>query len=172
MAGVITSPGRHGTQPVADGDELTEVELTWRAKRRESWLRFGTPSCERRLDPERRILSFCPGAIFALVRWAANQHGTTQSRIDIVRTTAHRLPFQTLPCIRPGGEILLTMAGWPQVARVLEAADAIEALDIALETVSPDHWRHVHNRITAGQQPRRYTVALHRAFLLRGGAMS
>jgi hypothetical protein len=33
--------------------------------------------------------------------------------------------------------------------------------------VSPHHWRHVHNRLTAGQEPRRYTVEQHRAILLR-----
>ena len=33
--------------------------------------------------------------------------------------------------------------------------------------VAPDHWRHVHNRLAAGQDPRPYTAARHRAWLLR-----
>ncbi len=76
-------------------------------------------------------------------------------------------PFQTLPFVRPGGDILLKLEGWPKVERVLQAIDAIERLGIDPAAVSPDHWRHVHNRIAAGQEPRAYTPDQHRAFLLR-----
>ncbi len=31
----------------------------------------------------------------------------------------------------------------------------------------PDHWRHVHNRLTAGKQPCQYTLARHKAWLMR-----
>ncbi|WP_156448043.1 DUF2840 domain-containing protein, partial [Sphingobium sp. CCH11-B1] len=30
-----------------------------------------------------------------------------------------------------------------------------------------DHWRHVHNRIAAGHQPRLYTIERHHAWLKR-----
>ena len=45
--------------------------------------------------------------------------------------------------------------------------DAIESTGINPAEVSPHHWRHVHNRLTAGQEPRSYTVEQHRAILLR-----
>jgi hypothetical protein len=84
-----------------------------------------------------------------------------------VRAVRRGEPFQTLPFVRPGGDILLKLEGWPKVERVLQAIDAIERLGIDPAAVSPDHWRHVHNRMTAGQEPRAYTPDQHRAYLLR-----
>ena len=69
--------------------------------------------------------------------------------------------------MRPGGDILLRADGWPKVERVLQLIDAIEARGIEAIDVSPDHWRHVHNRLTAGEAPRAYDAQQHRAFLLR-----
>lgn len=147
--------------------DLTHVQLTWIEKREEQWIRFGAPVAERILDRPRRVLSFRPGCVFAVLRWSANDFGTTFSRLDVVASVAPGQAFQTVPCIDPGAEILLTMTGWPRVARVLETIDAIERLGIDLESVSPEHWRHVHNRMAAGQAPRTYTLGQHRAFLLR-----
>jgi hypothetical protein len=76
-------------------------------------------------------------------------------------------PYQTLPFVRPGGEILLRIEGWPKVERVLQHIDAIEAIGVDPTEASPDHWRHVHNRLTVGHEPRAYTVDQHQAFLLR-----
>ncbi|MEI9407010.1 DUF2840 domain-containing protein [Mesorhizobium argentiipisi] len=146
---------------------LVHVELIWIEKRLENWIRFGTHTHEQILDRRRRILSYRPGAIFAFVRWAANDFGTVTSCIDIVRAMAPGEAYQTLPFVRPGGEILLMVESWPRVERVLQAIDAIERLGIEPESVSPDHWRNVHNRITAGQAPRSYTLDQHRAVLLR-----
>ncbi|MGO4637010.1 DUF2840 domain-containing protein [Mesorhizobium sp. 2RAF45] len=148
-------------------DELVHVELTWVEKKIENWMRFGTHAQEQIVDRRRRILSYRPGAVFAFVRWAANDFGTIISRIDIVRAVARGDAYQTLPFVRPGGDILLKVESWPKVERVLQAIDDIQRLDIDPELVSPDHWRHMHNRITAGQEPRSYTLDQHRAFLLR-----
>ena len=57
--------------------------------------------------------------------------------------------------------------GWLKVERVLQFADAIEALGIDPADAAPDYWRHVHNRLSAGLEPRGYTAAQHRAWLLR-----
>ena len=46
-------------------------------------------------------------------------------------------------------------------------AEAIEARGIDPIEVSPDHWHHVHNRMTIGETPRAYGFRQHRAFLLR-----
>lgn len=146
---------------------LTHVELTFKEKRIEHWIRFGRPDAEHRLDRIRRRLSFRPGRIFAFVRWASNDFGTIISRIDIVRTVAPGAPYQTLPFVRPGGEILLKIDGWPKVERVLMAIDAIAALGIEPTKVSPEHWRHIHNRLTAGFEPRAYTIEQHQAYLKR-----
>ena len=85
----------------------------------------------------------------------------------IVRAVAPGEAYQTLPFVRPGGEILLKIEGWPKVEDVLRHVDAIEAIGIDADAVSPDHWRHVHNRMAAAQRPRAYTLEQHRAFLLR-----
>jgi len=147
--------------------DITLVELTWIEKRIENWIRFGRDVEERLLDRRRRVLSFPPDSVFAFVRWAANDYGTVVSRIDILRAVRPGQPYQTLPFVQPGGESLLHLDGWPKVERVLQAIDAIEAGGIDPTEVAPDHWRHVHNRLTANQEPRRYTPAQHRAFLLR-----
>lgn len=148
-------------------DGLTRVELTWIEKKVEYWIRFGKETEEQIHDRRRRTLSFISNSIFALVRWASNDHGTVISRIDIVRAIVPGEHFQTLPFVRPGGDILLKMEGWPKVERVLQVIDAIEAIGIDPAEVSPHHWRHVHNRLTAGQEPRSYTIEQHRAILLR-----
>ncbi|CAN7713034.1 DUF2840 domain-containing protein [Aminobacter sp. LjRoot7] len=146
---------------------LTRVELTIVEKKIEYWIRFGQAAHEQRIDRRRRLLFFQPGTIFAFVRWASNDFGTVISRIDIVRAVARGEAYQTLPFVRPGGDILLKVDSWPKVERVLQAIDAIERLGIDPEAVSPDHWRHIHNRMTAGLEPRAYTLDQHRGFLLR-----
>lgn len=147
--------------------DRTVVELTWREKQIEHWIRFGRSAEDQRLDRHRRIVVFAPGSVFGFVRWAGNDHGTIISRIDIVRAVEPGEPYQTLPFVRPGGEILLRIDGWPKVEDVLRHVDAIEAIGIEADAVSPEHWRHVHNRMAAGHQPRTYTLDQHRAFLLR-----
>ena len=149
---------------------LTHVELTWIEKRIEYWIRFGREAAERIVDRRRRVLSFAPGDLFAFVRWAANDFGTVMSRIDIVRAVAPGEPYQTLPFVRPGGDILLKVEGWSKVERVLQAIDAIETLGIDPAAIAPDHWRHVHNRLAAGDEPRAYSLQQHRAWLLRRSA--
>lgn len=161
---VPPSPMRH-RQP--SDDSMTRVELTWIEKRIEHWIRFGRIAKDEIVDRRRRIVRFRPGAVFAFVRWAANDYGTVSSRIDIVRPVSPDEPFTTLPFVRPGGDILLKIEGWPKVSQVLAAIDATEAAGVDPCDAAPDHWRHVHNRIAAGQPPRLYTIERHRAWLKR-----
>ena len=147
--------------------DRTLVELTWREKRIEHWIRFGRIADDRRLDRHRRIVSFAPGRIFAFVRWAANDHGTIISRIDVVRAVGAGEAYQTLPFVRPGGEILLRISGWPKVETALKAVDAIEAAGIDPVDVAPDHWRHLHNRLSVNEPFHAYDAAQHRAWLRR-----
>jgi hypothetical protein len=64
----------------------------------------------RRTAPHRqlrRVVSFAPDSIFAFVRWAANDHRTILSRIDIPRAVRPVELFSTVPHVRPGSESLL-----------------------------------------------------------------
>ena len=137
----------------AHEDDLTRVELTWVEKKIEFWIRFGHEAGEHILDRSRRTVSFRPGAVFAFVRWAANDYGTVISRIDIVRAVAPGRSYQTLPFVRPGAEILLRIETWPKVDDPAE--------------VDPDHWRHVAHWMNASEAPRPYTADRHDAWLRR-----
>jgi hypothetical protein len=163
--GDIILPSKVGASP-----HLTLVELTWVEKRIEHWIRFGRPVSDQIIDRRRRVVSFVPSSIFAFVRWASNDFGTVVSRIDIVRAVGAGEPYQTLPFVRPGGDILLKIDGWPKVESVLKVIDAIEAFGIDPADAAPDHWRHVHNRLTAGHEPRDYTLDRHEAWLKRRSA--
>ncbi len=150
---------------------LTHVELTWIEKKIEHWLRFGQRAEEKILDRRRSISSFKPGSIFAFVRWASNDYGTIVSRLDIVRAVEPGARLQTLPFVRPGGEILLRVNGWPKVERVLQAIEAVEALGIDAADAAPEYWRHLHNRLAAGHEPRAYTREQHAAWRKRRSVM-
>lgn len=146
---------------------LTFVELTWHKQRIENRIRFGRPAGQQILDRHRRVVNFTPGSIFCFVRWAANDYGTILSRADIVRAVVPGERHQTLPFVRPGGDILLRMDGWPKVERGLHVIDAVEALRIDPADVVPDYWQHVHNRLSVNEMPRNYTRTRHQAWLKR-----
>lgn len=147
----------------------TEVEIVWVEQQTEHWIRFGRALREEIIDRRRRRLIFAPNAIFALVRWAGNDHGTIASRLDILRAVTPRAGYQTVATVTPGAEILLRASGWPKVSQIFDHIDAIEARDIDPSDIAPDHWRHVHNRLAVGEPPRDYTLARHRAFELVSG---
>ena len=171
-----------GSQPWTDGDappcepraarlkggpQLTHVTLVWQQGQREDWLKFGRPVADRIVDRRRRIESYAAGQVFALVRWASNEYGTVRSALDIVHAVEAGEPFTTLPQVDPGGDVLLSIRGWPKVAQVFRLIDAIEASGIDPCDVAPDHWRHIHNRLAARELPRGYSRERHRAWLQR-----
>ncbi|PWB82773.1 MAG: glycosidase [Methylocystaceae bacterium] len=157
----IEAPPHHGAAL------LTHVELTWIEKKIEFRIRFGHRAENMILDRRRRIASFAPGSIFCFVRWASNDYGTVISRMDIVRAVGASERYQTLPFVRPGGEILLRVDAWPMVERALQAIDAIEAIGVDPADASPAYWRHLHNRLAVGDEPRAYTREQHDAWLKR-----
>jgi type IV secretory pathway protease TraF len=71
-----------------------------------------------------------PGQVFGLVRWASNDYGTIRSTLDIVRAVDGHEPCTPVPQVDPGGEVLLSVHGWPKVAQVFRLIDAIEASGI------------------------------------------
>ncbi|REF68492.1 DUF2840 domain-containing protein [Paracoccus versutus] len=158
---------QQGNDPAGAAPVTTLVELTFQRKKIERWIRFGRKSYEQIIDRRRSLVGFAPDAVLAFVRWASNDYGTIVSRIDIVRAIGRGEPFQTLPFVRPGGEILLRLSGWPKVQHALQVIDAVEALGFDPTEVSPDYWRYVHNRLTAGLEPHPYTPERHAAWIGR-----
>jgi len=148
-------------------DGLTHVELVFRPGKIEHWLRFGAPIKRTGIDKKRSVASFNPHQTFAFMRWASNDHGTVISRLDIVRTVGPLEAYQTLPFVRPGGEILLRIDNWEKIERVNQLMDTLELSGISLTDVSADYWRHVHNRLSVNQEPHLYTKIQHKAWLMR-----
>jgi hypothetical protein len=151
----------------ATDDTLTYVDLIWIEKRVQRWIRFGHVASRRIVNRHRSTVTFESGSVFAFVRWASNDFGTVVSRIDILRAVRAGDPCSTVGFVRPGGESLLRICGWPRVERVLQAIDAVEALGIDPADAAPDHWQHVHNRLIVGVVPHAYTRERHAAWLKR-----
>ena len=146
---------------------LTTVKLTWNEDRIERWIRFGHPIEDRIVDLQRRNLFFAPNSVFAFVRWQGNDFGTVLSRIDILRTVLPNEAHTKVAFVNPGAEILLRVSSWPKVNRVLDQIGAIEQAAFDPAEICPDHWSHVHNRLSAGEEPRRYTAERHAVWLRR-----
>ena len=148
-------------------DVRTRVELLHLEGRIERWIRFGHFAEEEILDRRRRALWFAPNSVFAFVRWASGDHGTIVSRIDILRACRAGEAYTTIPGVTPGGDLLLRANGWTKVERVLLAIDQVDALGVPPADACPDHWRHIHNRLAASDEPRPYTARRHAAWLAR-----
>lgn len=162
----VHTPQTLSTKEIVASD-LTTVELLWLERRIENRVRFGRHVSENVLDRNRRVLSFAPGSIFAFVRWTSNDFGTVLSRVDILRAAIPGQRYSTVPWIKPGGESLLRLSGWPKVERVLQSIGVVEALGIDPVDAAPDYWHHVHNRLSVNETPRPYTRSRHQAWLHR-----
>lgn len=150
-----------------DCTALTEVKMTWIEGRYEQSLRFGRAAVRKVLTRHKSIAGFRHGTVFALVRRISSDFGTAKASIDIVMAVASGAPCSALPSVHPGGDVLLHAETLPNVARVLESIDMVEAAGIDPCDASPDHWRHVGSRLDAGLSIRPYTTARHAQWLRR-----
>lgn len=146
---------------------LTQVELTWIEGRYEQSLRFGRVAAQHIVNHGKCVAAFRSGAVFAIVRRVQSDFGTIRASVDIVMSVAPGASSTVLPYVRPCGDVLLRVETWPRVAQVLQEIDNVEAAGIDPCEVSPDHWRHVGERLCAGLPVRPYTAARHAAWLQR-----
>lgn len=151
---------------------LTRVDLIHQPGKIEHWVRFGRAVAETIVDRRRRMLWYSPGSMLAFVRWRANAFGTIISRIDVLVAALPGDRVSTIAGVTPGGIVLLHVAGWPTVARTLAAIDTIDALGLDPADICPDHWRQLHHHLAVRSAPRPYTLARHRAWLLRRAVAS
>jgi hypothetical protein len=142
-----TPPLRPAETRADDEPPLTHVKLFWRKGKHEDWLKFGKPVADRIVSRSQRIESYSPDQLFGLVRWASNEYGTIRSSLDIVRAVQAGEPVTPVQQVDPGGEVLLSVHGWPKVAQVFR-------------------------RMAAREAPRRYTAERHRAWLQRKALLS
>lgn len=146
-------------------ESFTRVEIAFYPEHLNNWLRFGDPDEQHDLDRRRSLALFKPGRIFGYVRWRANEYGTQDWRFTVVQTAEPSLLLSRIEGVTPGGEVLLLATGNAKVKRALLQVDALEATGFEPVDVSPAYYRHVHNRITAGQPIRAYSNAQHTAHL-------
>ena len=151
------------TSAAASAPPLTRVAILFVADRANDWLRFGKPVSERIIDRRRAVACFAAGSIFGYVRWRANGFGTELWRAYALRAGAPGDALQTIPGIAPAAEILVSTSGDARVKRLLGLIDALEARDLAPETVPESYWRVVQNRLAAGARLRVYSAAEHAA---------
>lgn len=142
------------------------VEIAFYPEHLNHWLRFGEPDEQQDLDRRRSLAYFRPGRVFGYVRWHANEYGTQDWRLTIVQSAEPSRFLSRIEGVHPGGEVLLLAIGNTKVKRTLLQIDALEAKRFEPTDVSPAYYRHVHNRITAGQPIRAYSMAQHEAHLV------
>jgi Protein of unknown function (DUF2840) len=74
---------------------------------------------------------------------AGEKPGGSRWRAEVIERLSAATPgqrYSTVPWVTPGGDILLRLTGWPNVERVLQLIDAVEALDIHPADVALDYW--------------------------------
>ncbi|MBR2172062.1 MAG: DUF2840 domain-containing protein [Sphingopyxis sp.] len=149
---------------------LTDVEMTWIEGRLEQQLRFGRVAAEQSGGPHKRIASFRPGATFGLIGCTMNDLGCLFWSLAIVRAVVPAAPYATHPAVQPGGEILLSLSDLEPIRAVCREIDMIEASGVDACDVSPDHWRHIGQRLATALPFRAYSAERHAEWLRRGEA--
>jgi len=146
-------------------DNLTHVELVLRPKKIEQWLRFGKPFEITQIDKKRQVASFKPYKTFAFVRFASKDKDRVIHRIDIVKSTRHDDNYQTLPFVRPGGFILLSLNTVESVDHALRIIDLIEQGGVPLTDVPAWYWNDLESGLRGNFKPYIYTLDDHRSWL-------
>ena len=146
-------------------EAFTRVEIAFYPEHLNHWLRFGTPDRQQDLDRRRSVAFFRPGRVLGYVRWQANEYGTQDWRITVVRTETPSRLLSRIAGVDPGGEVLLLASGSARVKRVFQQIDVLEACGFDPADVSPAYYRHVHNRVAAGRPIRAYSATQHAAYL-------
>jgi len=142
--------------------------LLWRfAGRSHTWLRFGQPFAMHRLDKQRRIAMFAPGAICCRVQWVANAYGPIFWQLMILQAGDVAEAVQRVRGVAPGAHILLHAQGERRVKDMLGWLDDMAAAGVDLARVSPAYWRTVHNRLAARMALPPYTAERQGAYSSR-----
>ena len=147
--------------------ELTHVDLVFSPKKSLHEICFGKFVKEKIFTKHSRLVSFSPDTVFCLRRIAIRDGKPIANRIDIIRAICRDEPYQKIPFIRPGGDLLLCVERAESVSFVENLILTIEKTGINPADISANYWRHIHNRLYVKMTPRNYTKAQHKAARLR-----
>jgi len=110
-------------------------------------IRFGASTHKTKLDKYRFLVSFPQDAIFGYIRWSANEYGTQDWRVYVLKTQSSGLSSK-VPGITPAVKILLASKGSAAVKRTLAAIDKIEKeSSLGLLEVPESYWRQLSNTL-------------------------
>ena len=110
-------------------------------------IKFGVPTYKTKLDKYRTLMSFSEGVIFGYIRWVANEYGTQDWRVYVLKTQSSGL-LSKVPGISPAVKILLSSKGTVAVKRALKAIDEIEKeSSVGLTEVPESYWLQLSNAL-------------------------
>ena len=141
------------TASASDPAHLTAVVIQFRKNRLNHRLLFSAPAFTIRRGWRRELAVFEPEKIFGYERWRANKFGTQDWRLFVCRTCASG-PVTKIPGVLPGAAVLLEARGKSQVKRALAAMDDLKLEFGALEKVTLERWRALHNAIQTRRSDR------------------
>ena len=146
-------------------EKFTRIELFFLKDQVNHWLRFGNFNSEKYIDRRRAFAWFKPKETFCYIRWWANDYGTQEWTLGILRSCLpNERNIQSYPGLSPGAEVLLHVKGPTYVKRILCVFDEIEECGINLCEVSPSYYRYLGQCITNRKSPHSYKMEQHIAF--------
>lgn len=118
-------------------------------------LRFGQPEAMTKLDKFRSLASFPPGSTFGYIRWRANEYGTIDWRVYVLKSQTDGLTSKVAG-VSPAVKILVNTQGKPAVKRCFAALDKLEKeAGGTLDHVPESYWPMFNNALLLRKPPRK-----------------
>lgn len=128
---------------------LTTVSVSWRQKKRNHRLLFGTPLRWVRLDWRRRLAVFEIDQIFGYERWTSGQYGTLQWNVFVLQAGAPGDDLTAVSGVRPGARILLSAYGKDRAKRAIAELEALRLVS-PVDEIGAERWSVLGSRFMAG----------------------
>ena len=93
-------------------------------------------------------------------------------RLDIVETREHDDDYETLPFVRPGGFIMLSLNTVERVDEALRIIDLIEFGGVPLTEVPARYWLELDSSLKCNKKPPTYTLQDHQELLKKTKELS
>lgn len=158
-----------GTAAMPAFRPLTRVRLTRIPGKLDVRLRFGRPVRTLKVDDQRRIALFAPGAVFCRLRWIWMDRAGLAWELQVLQADDPLGEATRIEGIVPRVHVLVRADGERQVRLVQQRIASIGALGFDPSDASPMYWRMVQRRLSAGLPLPDYTVERHAAHLAARG---